>query len=142
MIADQSHRLSPESIEDDQQLSSSAHTPRYPEISSFTPPHSHSIVLGDHNALISHRKFFCAGRRAVSPIRQEFPPLIPNSNFADLRFARFQQLLTSIDRFFGILRNTAFTGSTEKRPSWRVSAKQSIPFPGLADGLLSKVLTR
>jgi hypothetical protein len=72
------------------------------------------MVLSDHNALISHRKFFRAGRRTVSPIRQKVALLIPNRNFDDLRFARFQRLSTSIGRFFRDARENDLVEFIEK----------------------------
>jgi hypothetical protein len=52
-----------------------------------TPPHSHSIVPSDRNALNPERKFFCARRRTVPPIRQKLALLISNGNFDDLRLS-------------------------------------------------------
>jgi hypothetical protein len=71
----------------------------YPTLLHSTPPHSHSIVWSNHDALIQRCKFFQAPRRTVSAIRQKFALLISNRNFDNQRFARFQRLSTSIGRF-------------------------------------------
>ena len=78
-----------------------------PLLSDATPrytPYSHSIVPSDDKALIYQRNFFAARQRTVSPIRQKFALLIPNTSFGDPRFARFQRLSVSIGRFSRNLR--------------------------------------
>jgi len=82
------------------------HPPEYPHT-----PHSHSILSTHRNALICRCKFFCAQRRTVSRIRQEIALLIPNGNFDDLRFARFQRLSASISRFGAHQPHSAVTKS-------------------------------
>lgn len=90
-----------------------------PSGSPVQAPHSHSMIFGHDNALISHRKFCRACSRTDSSIRQKFALLNPKDNFRDLEFARFQRLSASIGQFFDISSENGVIGLAEKRPSAR-----------------------
>ena len=64
--------------------------------------HSHSIVLLDHNALISKHKLLWSTARFRHPIRQKLSLLILKGNSRDSESARFRPLPASIGRFFEI----------------------------------------
>ena len=104
-------------IEDVRLISLRRAIPHYPKLADSTPRHSHSIILSHGNALDFQRKFFCARRRTVSPIRQKFAFLNSKVNFDDPRFSRFQRLSVSIGRFSRNLRRWKASPTYQKRPS-------------------------
>ena len=76
-----------------------------------------------------HERRLCVRRRTVSPIRQKIALLISNTNLDDLRFAWFQRLSITIDRFFEISDDYDIVGRPEKD---RQHDLRSHPFPAFS----------